>query len=251
MGRLRWIAVFALLASGASCSDGAPAALVERAPLPEPVATTSTVPAPEAPAAAVVPASSASAVADPSDPIPGGVPASGRTRRHTSSRGPQPTGHIEIPAIGLSHATYEGIDLPTINHGPSHWPGTAAPGRPGNTVFAGHRTTYSRPFWAINELAAGDEVVFTTPAGRFTYRVTRTFVVSWRDTSIVDQTKDATFTIFACHPRGSARQRYVAKGTLVSSVPTTPPTTRSPTTTSTTTTTTSPPRRPVVDLLPG
>ena len=251
MGRLRWIAVLALLASGASCSDDAPAALVERAQPSETVTTPPPAPAPEAPAAAVVPASESGVTAHPSDPIPGGVPASGRTRRHPSSRGPQPTGHIEIPAIGLSHATYEGIDLPTINHGPSHWPGTADPGRPGNTVFAGHRTTYSRPFWAINELAAGDEVIFSTPAGRFTYRVTHTFVVSWRDTSIVDQTKDATFTIFACHPRGSARQRYVAKGALVSSVPTTPPTTRSPTTTSTTTTTAPPPRRPVVDLLPG
>lgn len=251
MRHLRWIAVLALMASGASCSGDAPGGLVERAQLSETATstTTTTTPESEPPADAVVPASEPTVIADPSDPILGGVPASGRTRRHQGSRGPQPTGHIEIPAIGLSHATYEGIDLPTINHGPSHWPGTAAPGRAGNTVFAGHRTTYSRPFWAINELNAGDEVIFSTPAGRFTYRVTRTFVVSWRDTSIVDQTKDATFTIFACHPRGSARQRIVAKGTLVSSVPTTPPTTRAPATTSTTTTT-SPPRGPVVDL-PG
>lgn len=126
---------------------------------------------------------------------------------------------IDIPKIGLSHRTFEGIDLATINKGPSHWPGTALPGQRGNTVFPGHRTTYSRPFWDIDKLTRGDEVIFTSAAGRFVYRVTDTFVVRSNETWIVDATDEATFTIFACHPKGSAKQRYVVKGRL-----TTPPT---------------------------
>jgi len=132
---------------------------------------------------------------------------------------PVPTGRIEIPAIGLNHLTYEGIDLATINYGPSHWPGTPLPGQRGNTVFPGHRTTYSRPFWDIDKLAVGHEVIFTTPAGRFTYRVTQTLIVGSRDTWVVNPTPEATFTIMACHPKGSARQRIVVKGTLVAAPP--------------------------------
>lgn len=115
----------------------------------------------------------------------------------------------------MNHPTFEGIELAILNYGPGHWPGTAQPGQRGNTVFPGHRTTYTRPFWDIDKLVVGNEVIFTTPAGRFTYRVTQTRIVDARETSIVNSTSDATFTIFACHPKGSAKQRYVVKGSLV------------------------------------
>ena len=235
MGRCRSLAVLVVAAVLAACSAGAGEVALTRSELPDAVATTagtaSTVPA--------VPTAAGEAVAapDPGDPIPGGVSVPRRaTGRRAGPSRPQPTGHIDIPAIGLSHSTYEGIDLATINYGPSHWPGSAMPGQRGNSVFAGHRTTYSRPFWSINELGPGDQVTFTTADGRFTYRVTRTFVVHWRDTSIVEPTDEATFTIFACHPRGSARQRIVVQGELAQTTRAAPPTT-----TTTTTTTTAPP----------
>lgn len=182
------------------------------------------------------------------NPVIRGTPAARAPRRSPSNSGPsgpQPTGHIEIPAIGLSHTTYEGVDMATLNHGPGHWPGTALPGHNGNTVFPGHRTTYSRPFWDIDLLRAGDEVIFTTPEGRFVYRVTDTFIVGEYDSWIIDQTANATFTIFGCHPKGSARQRYVAKGELVSTPATTTTTTTRP---PPTTTTTTEPRRGLLDI---
>lgn len=141
---------------------------------------------------------------------------------------PAATGRIEIPSIGLNHATFEGIDLPTLAYGPGHWPGTPQPGNRGNTVFPGHRTTNTRPFWDIDKIAIGNEVTFTTPAGRFTYRVTETLIVTARDTWVVNQTSDATFTILACHPKGSAKQRYVVKGKLVSSSAASPGASASP-----------------------
>ena len=136
---------------------------------------------------------------------------------------PRPTGRIEIPAIGLNHQTYEGIDLATIDHGPSHWPGTPMPGQVGNTVFPGHRTTHSRPFWDLDRLRPGNEVIFTTDAGRFTYRVRETLIVDDSAVWVVNNTPDATFTLTACHPKGSARQRIVVKGTMVSAPPPPPP----------------------------
>jgi LPXTG-site transpeptidase (sortase) family protein len=118
-------------------------------------------------------------------------------------------GQLEIPKIGLSQPFFEGVTLTAINRGPSHWPGTAMPGEVGNVVIAGHRTTYSKPFWALNELVPGDELVFTVGLERIVYELEGIEIVSPNDVHIVDQTHERRATLFACHPRGSARQRIV------------------------------------------
>jgi sortase A len=124
-------------------------------------------------------------------------------------------GMIDIPKIGLVHPIYEGITLNNIDHGPSHWPGTAMPGEVGNAVFAGHRVTHSHPFLHIDQLEPGDVVVFTIGGVRSIYRVTRHEVVTPSDTWITDQTPTPTATLFACHPPHSARYRYVVRLALV------------------------------------
>lgn len=118
-------------------------------------------------------------------------------------------GSIEIPKIGLNHQLYQGISLRSIDRGPSHWPGTALPGQVGNVVVAGHRVTHSKPFRNIDQLAPGDEVVFTVDGTRTSYEVTGSEVVGPKALHIVDQTPTPTATLFACHPPGSARYRYV------------------------------------------
>lgn len=118
-------------------------------------------------------------------------------------------GTLEIPAIGLSQPLYEGVTLTAINRGPSHWPGSAMPGEVGNVVIAGHRTTYTKPFWALNELERGDELIFTVDGEQTVYVLDRTEIVYPTDIHIVDQSHERTATLFACHPRGSARQRIV------------------------------------------
>jgi sortase A len=128
-------------------------------------------------------------------------------------------GWIEIPKIGLSHQLFEGVTLHNIDEGPSHWTGTAAPGRPGNAVFAGHRVTHSRPFRWIDQLDVGDSVIFTVGPVRSVYRVTDSLVVGPEDTWIANQTAEPTATLYACHPPGSAAQRYVVQMALVSSGP--------------------------------
>jgi sortase A len=163
---------------------------------PVPIQTTTTTAPPLAPVAARVPAS------PPADP-----------------RAPEPLvvlGTIEIPRLGLNLPLHQGISLRTIDHGPSHWPGTALPGEIGNAVVAGHRVTNGAPFRDIDQLQPGDPVVFAVGGRRSTYRVTGHEVVTPDAMRIVDQTPTATATLFACHPPGSARYRYVVNLALES-----------------------------------
>jgi sortase A len=175
-----------------------------------PAPTTSTTAAPTttttaAPPAATLPAETAGVKAPPTD---------GRVRDNGQV---VQIGTIEIPKIGLVHPIFEGNTLTQIDHGPSHWPGTAMPGQRGNAVFAGHRVTHTHPFRNIDQLQPGDLVYFTVGGVRWTYRVTGHQVVTPKDTWIVAQTPDATATLFGCHPPGSARYRYVVRLELVPS----------------------------------
>lgn len=128
-------------------------------------------------------------------------------------------GTIEIPKLGLSVPLNQGISLKSIDRGPSHWPGTALPGNVGNVVIAGHRVTHSKPFRHIDTLVAGDEIIYVVDGVRSVYAVTSHEVVTPDATWIVKQTEESKTTLFACHPPGSARYRYVVYGALVSSTP--------------------------------
>lgn len=125
-------------------------------------------------------------------------------------------GSIEIPRIGLDHTLYQGVTLHNIDEGPSHWTGTALPGQRGNAVIAGHRVTHSRPFRHIDQLKPGDEVIFRVDGVRSVYSVTGSMVVTPDDTWIGNQSRDSIATLYACHPPGSAAERYVVRMALVS-----------------------------------
>jgi sortase A len=85
------------------------------------------------------------------------------------------------------------------------------PGQLGNAALAGHRTTYGQPFHDVDRLKVGDEIVTTTPNGRFVYRVTAQQIVAPSDYYVVETTNPdiATLTLTSCHPKWTARQRIV------------------------------------------
>lgn len=120
-------------------------------------------------------------------------------------------GTLEIPKFGVVGELQEGVTLTAVNRGPGHWPGTPMPGGMGNMVIAGHRTTYSRPFHRLDELVPGDQVIFRTLAGVFVYEVRGVIVVPGSHIGIAAQNTAHTATLFACHPKGSATHRIVAK----------------------------------------
>jgi sortase A len=118
-------------------------------------------------------------------------------------------GTLSIPKIGVEMTMYEGIRLTTLDYGPGHWPGTALPGQIGNVVVGGHRTSKHRIFRKVDQLVAGDEIIFHDANGTHVYLVNRVEIVDPTDIWIIDPTETATVTLFACHPPGSTAQRIV------------------------------------------
>lgn len=182
--------------------------LISRAQGPRPASTPAVVAGALAPAPTAAPTTTAPPWTGPPGPlpIPEALPADA-----DAPTPPVVVGTIEIPAIGVHEDIQRGITLTAINRGPGWWPGTAMPGEWGNVVVAGHRTTHSKPFADLHELAEGDQVVLTTDAGRFTYEVRGVITVpgDWIDIAV--QSGARTATLFACHPPGSAAERIVAK----------------------------------------
>ncbi|MDQ3738366.1 MAG: class E sortase [Actinomycetota bacterium] len=137
------------------------------------------------------------------------LPSDLATPPEATARAGDGIGSIEIPRIGLTRYMFEGIELSTLDQGPGHWPGTAMPGEAGNVVVAGHRVSHNADFGNLHELSPEDEVIFNTEGGRHVYSVESTEIVEPDALWIVDQTRKATATLFACHPPGSVSQRIV------------------------------------------
>jgi sortase A len=125
-----------------------------------------------------------------------------------------PVARLEIPRIGVDEIVVSGVEVEDLKKGPGHYPQTPLPGQPGNAAIAGHRTTYGAPFFSIDELAPGDEIVATSFAGRFVYRVTDTTVVSPEEVGVIAGTADTRLTLTSCHPLYSASSRIVVTAQL-------------------------------------
>jgi sortase A len=124
---------------------------------------------------------------------------------------------LEIPGIGLDKIVVEGVSPDDLKKGPGHFPETPLPGQFGNAAIAGHRTTYGEPFIDIDQIQIGDEMLVTAPWGRFIYVVDNIIIVGADDYALVIPTVDPTLariTLASCHPKYSAKQRYVVQATL-------------------------------------
>ena len=128
-----------------------------------------------------------------------------------------PVAELVIPAIGLNMIVVQGTAEPDLEQGPGHYVGTPLPGEVGNVGIAGHRTTWARPFYNLNDLVSGDRIVTTTARGTFTYRVTSLFTVAPTDLTVLKPSSRALITLTTCTPRYSAAQRLIVRGVLTSS----------------------------------
>jgi sortase A len=133
--------------------------------------------------------------------------------------------HLVIPKIGVDKYVVQGIGEEDLRRGPGHYPETVLPGQLGNAAIAGHRTTYGAPFFDLNQLKAGDDIFLTdTQNRRWDYKVTRSFVVSPTDVSVLDPTPFAQLTLTTCNPRFSATNRLIVTAQLSGQVPLPAPT---------------------------
>lgn len=144
-------------------------------------------------------------------PQPGGAVAALQFRRPGSNR----------PIVRKDPLyVVQGISLGDLQRGPGHYPGTALPGRRGNFAVAGHRTTYGAPFFNLDQLRRGDEVLVTTRNGkRYTYRVRSQEIVAPSDTWVIEPDPlgngRKTLTLTTCNPRFSNAQRLIVFAELV------------------------------------
>ncbi len=122
-----------------------------------------------------------------------------------------PVARIELPRIGVDKIVVAGVDKNDLKKGPGHYPETPLPGQLGNSAIAGHRTTFGQPFFDVDKLETGDEIIVTTLAGRYVYRVTGQEIVSPSDYQVIATTDAtvATLTLTSCHPKYTARERII------------------------------------------
>lgn len=130
-------------------------------------------------------------------------------------------GAMEIPAIDLRTKFYDGVVDEAVELGPGHWPGTPWPGQVGNSVFAGHRTTYTHPFRDLDLLEPGARVRIGMRNGEpTTFRVFKTSIVSEAHYAkvVLKQPRNKTvrmITLFACTPKGSRSHRIVVQAKAI------------------------------------
>jgi sortase A len=122
----------------------------------------------------------------------------------------------------------EGTEHYLLSDGVGHHPESSMPGEYGNFAVAGHRTTYGAPFADIDGLEPGDQVIVETKTGWYVYELDKHTIINYWEGWVLDpvpgkprktQPTAKLITIYACHPKYSAAQRYVWFGHLVDEYP--------------------------------
>lgn len=116
---------------------------------------------------------------------------------------------IKIPKIDVDAVVVNGVEVNDLKKGPGHYPDTALPGQLGNMVISGHRTTYGAPFYRLDELEVGDEIVVFDAQGPYSYLVKESKIVLPTEVGVVAPSSDARLTLITCHPRFSAARRMI------------------------------------------
>ena len=117
---------------------------------------------------------------------------------------------IKIPDIELDEVVVEGIATEDLKRGPGHYPKSDHPWEEeGRVAIAGHRTTYGAPFWDLDKLVAGDEIVLETEQGIFSYVVTKTRIVAPTATEVTIPSSKPTLILTTCNPKFSAAERLI------------------------------------------
>ena len=136
---------------------------------------------------------------------------------------------VRVPRFGADYARplVEGTSAKELAEGLGHYSGTAGPGEVGNFAIAGHRTTYGKPLAEIDTLRAGDRIIVETAAGWTVYAVSGHEIVRpWQGEVIAPvpgkpgaKPTKAVLTFTSCHPRFSAKQRWIVHADLVEERP--------------------------------
>ncbi len=127
-----------------------------------------------------------------------------------------PLGRIKVQRLGLNMIVVDGTGHDALKKGPGIDRRTSLPGQARLVYIAGHRTTYGAPFAHIDRLRRGDRIELDMPYGTYVYRVTSWVIVPATDLSRLRTHGYEEIALQACHPRFSARERYIVYGRPVS-----------------------------------
>ncbi|MEU9860432.1 class E sortase [Streptomyces sp. NPDC047971] len=138
---------------------------------------------------------------------------------------------LRIPRIGLTAPVARGVGKRSVlDRGyVGQYPGTAAPGRPGNVALAGHRNTHGEPFRYINRLRPGDRIRLQTREREYEYVVDQVLAqTAPRDTGVIQpvprslvkpsygySAPGSYLTLTTCTPEFSSAYRLVVWAKLV------------------------------------
>jgi len=123
-----------------------------------------------------------------------------------------PVALLIIPVLSLQTVVVQGTDSSATMAGPGHYAPSPLPGRPGNSVIMGRRTTFGSPFRNLDLLHPGDEIEVDTGIGAFKYRVTSIQPVGVGSVDPIGAAQDNQLTLVTSDPpvRASGRLAVVA-----------------------------------------
>ncbi|MFF5264809.1 class E sortase [Actinomadura viridis] len=177
-----------------------------------------------APAQAAAPLAAAHLPAAP--PATAALPVSVRAASPTTALAPagaarprkgERIARISIPRLNLHRPVHEGVSQRVLARGLGHYPRTAAPGRVGNSVILGHRTTHLAPFHDLGLMRRGDRIALRSGGRTYVYRVYAKRIIAGTNTRVLAPVpfhwsrtpRRSVLTLITCHPKGSDRQRLV------------------------------------------
>ncbi|WP_408005296.1 class D sortase [Pseudalkalibacillus berkeleyi] len=126
-------------------------------------------------------------------------------------------GTLFIPKLNEKLPIIHGTDEDELSKGVGHFAGSVLPGEEDNAVLSGHRDTVFR---RLGEVKEGDELIVTTSAGTFTYKIRKVRIVDADDRTVIVPKPRATLTVTTCYPFtfiGASPERYVLVADMIDS----------------------------------
>lgn len=141
-----------------------------------------------------------------------------KDREQLSSNAPsvgEEIGELYIPKINSTLPIYHGTNEDELEKGVGHFADSVLPGEADNSVLSGHRDTVFR---RLGEVGVNDELIVTTAAGEFTYKIRKTRIVDADDRTVIVPKPRATLTLSTCYPFhyiGAAPERFILEAYLI------------------------------------
>ncbi|OIP23112.1 hypothetical protein AUJ93_02155 [bacterium CG2_30_33_46] len=132
---------------------------------------------------------------------------------------------IIIPKINVDAPLAEAASnkeqdmLLALQGGVVFYPTNSRPGEKGNVFVVGHSSNYrwakgdyNYVFSILNKISESDLITIYYNGTKYVYKVFEVIVVSPKEVSVLNQTKDSIISVMTCDPPGTAWKRRIVKG---------------------------------------